>query len=164
MVPLSSGGAELRKVMYMLPLHAVASSTTRPLTDHSRGRWSAASYGREVCSQCVRLRREAARMIQHCAVGPASLFLFCSISSFWSTPKWHSGGCVGLHAPRPDTTGRAWRSAYAMASSACCTSASRSSVSSQPALKRIKPSGITSPPQRARRSAVVCIPPKLVAS
>ena len=43
-------------------------------------------------------------------------------------------------------------------------SATRSAVSSQPAEKRMKPSGTSSVPQRARRSAVECTPPKLVAS
>ena len=37
-------------------------------------------------------------------------------------------------------------------------------MSSQPAEKRMKPSGTSSVPQRARRSAVECTPPKLVAS
>ena len=37
-------------------------------------------------------------------------------------------------------------------------------MASQPALRRMKPSAIASPPQRARRSAVVVMPPKLVAS
>ena len=40
----------------------------------------------------------------------------------------------------------------------------RSAASSSPALSRMKPSGTASVPQRARRSAVVCTPPKLVAS
>ena len=35
---------------------------------------------------------------------------------------------------------------------------------SRPALRRMKPSGTASPPQRARRSAQVQVPPKLVAS
>ena len=50
------------------------------------------------------------------------------------------------------------------ASSVCARSASRSSMCSSPALKRMKPSGTASPPQRARRSAQVHVPPKLVAS
>ena len=47
---------------------------------------------------------------------------------------------------------------------ALSTSASRSAVSSQPAESRMNPSDTSSPPQRARRSAVVWTLPKLVAS
>src|ERR1700733_12779250 len=43
------------------------------------------------------------------------------------------------------------------------TSWRRSSGSSSPALSRIKPGCTSSPPQRARRSAVLWTPPKLVA-
>ena len=43
-------------------------------------------------------------------------------------------------------------------------SAITSSVASQPTLRRMNPSGTSSPPQRARRSALVTTPPKLVAS
>src|SRR4051812_24359336 len=50
------------------------------------------------------------------------------------------------------------------ASSAAAMSASRSSVVSMPAEKRMKPSDTASVPHRARRSAEVCNPPKLVAS
>jgi len=51
-----------------------------------------------------------------------------------------------------------------MTSNACPMSSRRSSMASQPAERRMKPSAIWSPPQRARRSAVVVMPPKLVAS
>src|SRR5688572_15442406 len=44
------------------------------------------------------------------------------------------------------------------------TSATRSRSSSRPALIRMKPSDTASVPHRARRSAVVWTPPKLVAS
>ena len=50
-----------------------------------------------------------------------------------------------------------------LSSSARSTSATRSGASSIPALKRMKPSPTASLPQRARRSALECRPPKLVA-
>ena len=73
------------------------------------------------------------------------------------------------HPPHPQLTkgppsGGPLHRGLAALSSACSTSATRSSVSSQPAEKRMKPSGTSSVPQRARRSAVECTPPKLVAS
>jgi transposase len=46
-------------------------------------------------------------------------------------------------------------SAVETVANACVISSSKSCVSSHPTLKRMKPSGMASPPQRARRSAVV---------
>ena len=72
------------------------------------------------------------------------------------------------HGQRPRPAGRlpdlGHRLQGRLSSSARSTSATRSGASSIPALKRMKPSPTASLPQRARRSALECRPPKLVAS